>query len=399
MYDSHASHSGATASAEPRGDLQWIFDSLVATSNEATGEDRRVLLSEIVCSGATRSKRLSLAWLAEGGKGTDSPAKISALAPSHLSERLGPSAIRSKLPARFVEEALDGCRTIIGSDIETDAYHRDWYKTLTGEDRFSFAAIPFELTQEKSGIFVAYSASMRALSAEDINFLDRCVGSFQMAWRLTDSRQSLRQEEEYHRQTLARLSSVLEQSLETLSEALVSRDPYTVGHEKNVAIIARRIALEAGVGEERAHLIYLSALVHDIGKIKVPLELLTKPNKLRPEEFAIIKQHAQSSYDILSKIDWPGPLADIVGQHHEKIDGSGYPRGLKGDEILPEARIITIADVLESVMARRPYREGLGVAAALKIINAGRGTSFDTAFVDIVNRLCESEPQWLSHVS
>jgi HD-GYP domain-containing protein (c-di-GMP phosphodiesterase class II) len=122
--------------------------------------------------------------------------------------------------------------------------------------------------------------------------------------------------------------------------------------------------------------------VHDLGKINIPAEILTKPAKLTDLEYAIIKTHPQTGYDILRNVDFPWPIAEIVLQHHEKIDGSGYPNGLKGDAILQEAKILCVADVVESIMSHRPYRPALGVDAALDEIRAGRGRLFDPAVVD-----------------
>lgn len=193
------------------------------------------------------------------------------------------------------------------------------------------------------------------------------------------------------------LEDVLEQIIETLSGALAERDPYTVGHQRRVAEIAVTLATHLGLSEERCHVLHLAAIVHDIGKIRVPIDLLTKPTPLRPQEFEVIKQHAQATIDILDGIQWPWPLKEIAGQHHERLDGTGYPAGLKGDQILFEARILAVADVIESMSAPRPYRPAAGLPAALEVLRRGRGITLDAEVVDaallLYGRTPLSEPE------
>jgi len=134
-------------------------------------------------------------------------------------------------------------------------------------------------------------------------------------------------------------------------------------------------------------------VVHDVGKIRIPLEILSKPSKLNELEFSLIKDHASSGHDILKAVEFPWPVAEIVWQHHERLDGSGYPRGLKGDQILLEARILAVADVVEAIMSDRPYRAGLGIDAALEVISRERGKAFCGEAVDACVRLFR-EQHW-----
>ena len=137
-----------------------------------------------------------------------------------------------------------------------------------------------------------------------------------------------------------------------------------------------------GLDEDRCEGLYLAAVVHDVGKISVPAEILSKPSQLSENEMGIIKCHPQSSSNILKDVDTPWPIAEIVYQHHERIDGSGYPRGLKEEEILLEAKIIAVADVVEACASHRPYRPSLGIDKALEIIQSERGTKLDPQAVD-----------------
>jgi putative nucleotidyltransferase with HDIG domain len=182
-------------------------------------------------------------------------------------------------------------------------------------------------------------------------------------------------------------TSNLEQSLQAISIMLEKRDPYTAGHQQRVAELAEKIALELGLSKDQAHGIRLAGIVHDIGKIQTPSEVLTKPGKLTDIEYSLIKLHPQTGYDILKNIKFPWPIAEAVLQHHERLDGSGYPQGLKGKKIILEARIISVADVVEAMSSHRPYRAGLGLEAALEEITSKRGIHFDPEVVNACLRL------------
>ena len=160
------------------------------------------------------------------------------------------------------------------------------------------------------------------------------------------------------------------------------RDPYTSGHQVRVADLAMSIARQMGLPEEQVHTIHLAGVVHDLGKIQIPAEILSKPGKITEIEFSLIKIHPQAGYDILKGIDFPWPIADMVLQHHERMDGSGYPQGLKDGDILIEARILAVADVVEAISAHRPYRPGLGMEVALAEITKNRVIFYDPQAVD-----------------
>jgi putative nucleotidyltransferase with HDIG domain len=175
---------------------------------------------------------------------------------------------------------------------------------------------------------------------------------------------------------------ILDGIVKTLSKIVETRDPYTSGHEDQVAKIACKIAKEMKLTEEQVSSIYISATLHDIGKISVPSEILTKPSILTNLEREIIKTHCKVANDILANIEFPYPVAEIIYQHHERMDGSGYPRGLKGDDIALEARIIGVADVIDAMASYRPYRPALGVDAAIEEITKFRGVTYDPSVVD-----------------
>lgn len=180
-----------------------------------------------------------------------------------------------------------------------------------------------------------------------------------------------------------KLRKALQTTIEVLTQTVERRDPYTAGHQRRVADLAGAIASGMGFDQERVEAIRVAGYVHDIGKISVPAEILSKPGRLSDVERNIIREHPQSGRDILRDVESGIPLAEIVFQHHERLDGSGYPRGLRGDDILIEARILAVADVVEAMASYRPYRPALGIDEALDEIEKNRGTFYDAEAVDV----------------
>jgi len=191
------------------------------------------------------------------------------------------------------------------------------------------------------------------------------------------------------KENIATLSHVWRQTIELIASVSELRDPYTAGHQKRVAGLAKFMAMKMGLSPERVDAVEMASLIHDVGKIKVPAEILSKPGPLDEVERLLVETHPQAGYNLLKDIDFPWPVAEIVLQHHERLDGGGYPQGLKGKEILQEARIIAVADVVEAMASGRPYRKALGIEAALKEIKSGRGTLYDEEAVDACLALFE----------
>lgn len=189
------------------------------------------------------------------------------------------------------------------------------------------------------------------------------------------------------RESLWRWRKFVQELVRALSAVLQARDPYTSRHQLRVAELARAIARELEVGREVEEGVYVSALLHDVGKLAVPLEILAKPAELTSTERSLVEQHTWRGYEILRQVDFPWPVAEVALQHHERLDGSGYPQGLRDDEIILEARIVAVADVVEAMASHRPYRAALGLDAALEEIERGRGTLYDPQVVDACLRL------------
>ncbi|MBS0290277.1 MAG: HD domain-containing protein [Proteobacteria bacterium] len=196
---------------------------------------------------------------------------------------------------------------------------------------------------------------------------------------------------------LKKLNSILEEIIGALATLEERRDPYTAGHQRRVCDLAKTIAETYGLDEHQIHWLRFASLVHDIGKNHVPSEILTKPTSLTPAEYEIIKEHVESGYKILKTISFPGPIADIVYQHHEFIDGSGYPRGLKENEICIEAKILTIADIVEAMSSHRPYRAGREINAALDQIRMWKGIKLDPKIVDACIQVFDEGYQFIEY--
>jgi PAS domain S-box-containing protein/putative nucleotidyltransferase with HDIG domain len=199
------------------------------------------------------------------------------------------------------------------------------------------------------------------------------LGTFGISRDITSRKMA----EERLNKTLQHLHAAMTSTIRVLGLTVEARDPYTAGHQQKTTFLAEAIAREMGLSSERVEGLHMAGLVHDIGKISIPAEILSKPTKLTPGEYALVKTHAQKGYEILKDVEFPWPLAEIVHQHHERMNGSGYPRGLKGDEIIMEARILCVADTMEAMVSHRPYRPALGPKLALAEVEKGKGILYD----------------------
>lgn len=188
-------------------------------------------------------------------------------------------------------------------------------------------------------------------------------------------------------ETLESLRQSIKITISVLGTASEAKDPYMAGHQKRVADLARAIATEMKLSNEKIEAIRMASAIHDIGKISVPSEILCKPAILTDLEFSLIKGHPQYGYEIIKDVESPWPLADIVHQHHERLDGSGYPLGLKEKDILIESRVLAVADVVEAMMSYRPYRPALGLKIALEEIEKNAGILYDRKVVEACIRL------------
>lgn len=231
-----------------------------------------------------------------------------------------------------------------------------------------------------NGVLAIYSSLPEAFDSDELKLLQELAGDLGYGIDALRIRES-------HRQRGERLQRALLETIRSIALTIEKRDPYTAGHQQRVAALAAAIAAEMGLETEHVEGIRMGSLVHDIGKIYVPSEILNRPGRLSAVEFGIIKTHPEVGYDIIRNVEFPWPVGEMILQHHERLDGSGYPRGLRGEEIILEARILAVADVVEAMASHRPYRPGLGLERALQEIEAGRGKAYDPRVVESCLRL------------
>lgn len=277
--------------------------------------------------------------------------------------------------------------TQVNQSFLTNPSTASWRDAALARGFRSSIALPLNGPSGTLGALMLYAREPDAFNKEEVHFLEELAENLAFGIKTLRTRleRDLMTHAHLHHEEILRKS--LEEFIHAISDTLEMRDPYTAGHQRRVSDLAEAIAGELGISKEEIHGIRLAASIHDVGKIRVPAEILSKPGKLSDVEFMLIKAHAQAGYDILKGIAFPWPIADIVLQHHERQDGSGYPQGLKGDHIVSGARILAVADVLEAMASHRPYRPSLGPDAALAEIERGRGTAYEPAVVDACLKL------------
>jgi PAS domain S-box-containing protein/putative nucleotidyltransferase with HDIG domain len=248
----------------------------------------------------------------------------------------------------------------------------------------SSIALPLRDHSDVFGVLAIYAKDLDAFNTEEVQLLTEFSNN--LSFGITSIRSKQLREE-----ALARLRGAMTSTVQALASTLERRDPYTAGHQRAVAKLASEIATRLHVSPADIEGISLAATIHDIGKIQIPTEILSKPGRLTPLEHQIVQTHAQAGYEIVQGVDFPWPIAEMILQHHERLNGSGYPRGLKGSDIILGARIIAVADVVESMVSHRPYRPALGLDPALAEIERGRGTLYDDAVVGVCIHLFREE--------
>jgi putative nucleotidyltransferase with HDIG domain len=241
------------------------------------------------------------------------------------------------------------------------------------------------------GCLMVYSKVPKAFLAPEVQLFDSLAKEIGFGLRSIDRQEKL--DDQIHEKELIqeRLASALRATIEAMSRTMEWRDPYTAGHQKRVASISTAIARKMGLDNDTVQALYMAAMVHDIGKVAVPSEILTKPSQLTDLEMKMVQGHVESGYQILKDIPFPWPIAEMVRQHHERLDGSGYPRGLKGEEINLQARILAVADTIEAMATHRPYRPARGLSAAMDEIRAEGGVKLDERVVDAAFELMDAD--------
>jgi HD-GYP domain-containing protein (c-di-GMP phosphodiesterase class II) len=279
-----------------------------------------------------------------------------------------------------VVRAIQSATTQICRDIAGEAGFKIWRDAVLSHGYISNIALPLSGEGRVFGALSIYSSESEPFDDEEVQLLEELAND--LAYGIG----TLRTRAE-HEQHAVLLQQSLEQSILTIAATVEARDPYTAGHQRRVGELATAIAQEMELPDMQVQGIHFAAIIHDLGKIHVPAEILSKPGRLNELEYRLIQTHSQAGYDILKDVSFPWPIAEIILQHHEKLDGSGYPQGLKDGEIRLEAKIIAVADVVEAISSHRPYRPALGVKPALEEIRQGRGRLYDPSVVDACLRL------------
>ncbi len=280
---------------------------------------------------------------------------------------------------RAGEDLLGYSRDDLLGKNDYDFFPKDQADFFTEKDRDVLRGkevvdIPEELLQTRN-------RGERILHTKKVPILD-ANGEPEYLLGISEDITDRKRAEEKLQRTFDSLRKAVSTTIQVMVSTVETRDPYTAGHQTRSTDLARAIAMEMGLPQEKIDAIFMAGSIHDIGKLSIPAEILSKPTELSEIEYLLIKEHSIRGYEILKDVESPWPLAEIVLQHHERMDGSGYPRGLKGDEIIMEARILAVADVVESMASHRPYRAALGLNAALEEIERNRGILYDEGVVD-----------------
>ncbi|MGZ5027380.1 MAG: HD domain-containing phosphohydrolase [Methylobacter sp.] len=278
--------------------------------------------------------------------------------------------------------AIRSGQTMVNNNLSENPYFSPWQQKAKDFSIQSSISLPVMVDQRIAGALTVYSKELNAFGDSEISLFNELASNLGFGIQSRRTRAAYEKSLQERTAQAIKLEKLLQHTLMAVAATLEQRDPYTAGHQKHVADLAMNIGREMGLDDNRLLGLHLAATVHDLGKIHIPAEILAKPGRLSSAEFGLVKTHPEVGYTILNKIDFPWPIAEIIRQHHEYLDGSGYPRGLKGDEILLEARIITVADIVESMSSDRPYRPALKIDEAMQEILKMRDSKLDGAVVD-----------------
>lgn len=283
--------------------------------------------------------------------------------------------------------ALRSGEVQVAQDVSRDSGINPWRELARKHGIASVISLPLRFNGQVLGVLSIHAGELNAFNDEEVRLLTEMAGDLAFGIRGLRMREERDRAMDENRRSLERLGAVLESTIEAVALTVEKRDPYTAGHQRRVAELSVAIGRELGLSAERIEGLRLGATIHDIGKISVPAEILARPGRLLPSEMEIIKTHSSVGFEIVKGIDFPWPIAQMILQHHERLDGSGYPQALKGDEIIVEARVIAVADVVEAMSSHRPYRPGLGLDVALAQVRQDAGTKLDDAAVAACERL------------
>ncbi len=372
--------------------LTWGLNAFMAVGDALSNTTSSSELMKDVCEAITKQEAYVLAWIGFSSNDAEKSVQVKGVGgvSSGYLEGISVSWSGSTSSGNGpIGRAIRTGKPWLISDTNADLNFAPWKDRAQKYGIHSVLAVPIKQSNKVIGALAIYSSVIHSFTDLEVHIFSN------MAAELGFGFASFQKQEELTRQHLEqqiqeeRLRASLTSTVEVMSKTMELRDPYTAGHQKNVATISCLIANKLGWSPDLIYGLRLAAMIHDIGKIAIPSEILTKPSKLSEFEGKLLQEHPENGYQLLKDIDFPWPIAEIVRQHHERIDGSGYPRGLKGDQILPEAQVLAVADTIEAMYSHRPYRPGLGLPSAIQVIKDGAGKTFNLEIANVAIELFE----------
>jgi PAS domain S-box-containing protein/putative nucleotidyltransferase with HDIG domain len=369
--------------AEERAQRHAIVrDTILRCHRAILGEQDEMRLFQSVAEILVEARDYALVWIGIPTDGDLKNVEIAAKSGSHSSylDAVTIHWSEDKFSDGPTGRAIKTGRVEVNHDPFNAPNYEPWSKDAEEHQFKSSIAAPVIIDREVAAVLNVYSSVPNAFDDVEISLITEFAGNIGLA--MNSIRLSQKTEELHSELETAALGAV-----SAIAATVEKRDPYTSGHQSNVAEISDAIAKELNWDTRRRDGLRLGAMIHDIGKIYIPAEILNRPGRLTDSEFGMIKSHPQVGYEILEKTTFPWPIKEMVAQHHERLDGSGYPAGLKADQIIEEAKVIAVADVVDAITSHRPYRPGKGVDAALEEIARGRGTAYDPVIADTCTML------------
>jgi PAS domain S-box-containing protein len=369
---------------------RWALHAYAAAALALMRADSSATLMQDICEAITKESIFVLAWVGFAEEGPEKPVRWVGAAGSALAymEGLEVSWSADKPSGQGPGGIALRTGTVqIIENSETDAFYKPWRERARRVGIRSSATIPFQAEEGRNCALTVYSSQTRAFGPIVIEAFIHLAEEIGIGLRSLRQAERLEAERQQREQAQQELAEAMRGVVSAITTAMEMRDPYTAGHQHRVAELACAIAKEMGWAENRSLALRVAAQVHDIGKIAIPAEILTKTTQLTKAEWALIREHPETGYLIMKDVPFHWPIAETVRQHHERMDGSGYPRGLKGNAILLGARILAVADIVESMASARPYRAARGMDVALKEIESQAGTLLDAEVVRICVRL------------
>ena len=374
--------------------LTWGLNAFMAVGDALSNTTSSSELMKDVCEAITKQEAYVLAWIGFSSNDAEKSVQVKGVGgvSSGYLEGISVSWSGSTSSGNGpIGRAIRTGKPWLISDTNADLNFAPWKERAQKYGIHSVLAVPIKQSNKVIGALAIYSSVIYSFTDLEVHIFSN------MAAELGFGFASFQKQEELTRQHLEqqiqeeRLRASLTSTVEVMSKTMELRDPYTAGHQKKVATISCLIANKLGWSPDLIYGLRLAAMIHDIGKIAIPSEILTKPSKLSEFEGKLLQEHPENGYQLLKDIDFPWPIAEIVRQHHERIDGSGYPRGLKGDQILPEAQVLAVADTIEAMYSHRPYRPGLGLPSAIQVIKDGAGKTFNLEIANVAIDLFEGK--------